>query len=114
MREAIRSEWFVGLDVGQSVDPSALVVVERAECAGEFDGAMYAYPKEGELRVVHAERAPLGTSYAAVVERVEWLTRRLERCQVVVDATGVGRPVVEQLRGVGRGLMPVVITGGSG
>jgi hypothetical protein len=35
---------------------------------------------------------------------------------LVVDATGVGGPVVDlaRARGLGRGLMPVTITGGSG
>ena len=52
-----------------------------------------------------------------MVERVVGLTRSGElagRCHLVVDATGVGRPVVDLLRRAGPGcpMMPATITGG--
>ena len=69
------------------------------------------------LRLRYLERVPLGTPYPEVVERVAQVTRSAElagRCHLVVDATGVGRPVVDLLRRARLGcvVMPVMITGG--
>jgi len=110
--------WFLGADLGQSRDPTALAVLERAELKGEFDPAMFAWRKEVELRLRYLERVPLGTPYPEIVERVRRLTRAPElagRCHVAVDATGVGRPVVDMLRNAGLGatMLPAIITGGA-
>ena len=48
----------------------------------------------------HVERMPLGMTYPRVVARVCEVIERPElrgRCELVVDATGVGAPVVEML-----------------
>ena len=87
--------YFVGLDLGQSRDFTALAVLERAELTGEFDPAMFAWRKEVALRLRYLERVPLGTPYPEIVERVRRTTRSPElagRCHVAADATGVGRP----------------------
>src|SRR5678816_316985 len=50
------------------------------------------------LRLRHLERLPLGTPYPDVVARVRNMVRSpdmLGRCQLMVDATGVGPPVVD-------------------
>ena len=112
-----RADYFAGLDLGQSQDPTALVVVERAELRGEWDAAAYGYRKETALRLRYLERMPLGTPYPEVVERVREAmgSPALEgRCRLAVDATGVGRPVVDLLRRgrLGCSLWPVMITGG--
>ena len=83
--------YFVGLDLGQSRDYTALAVLERAELTGAFDPAMFAWRKEVALRLRYLERVPLGTPYPDIVERVRRTTRAPEldgRCQVAVDATG--------------------------
>jgi hypothetical protein len=80
--------YFVGLDLGQKRDFSAVAVVEREEY--------------GCLRVRHLERMALGTPYTRVVSRVGEILRHpalAARSRLVVDATGVGVPVVELLRG---------------
>ena len=59
----MRREYFVGLDLGQSQDFTALAVVERAEAAGEWDAATYAHRKHASLRLRHLERVALGTPY---------------------------------------------------
>ena len=94
--------FYVGLDLGQRRDHSALAVVEK---------------QEGALLVRHVERMPLGMTYPQVVERVRGVmdTPALCRqCELVVDATGVGAPVVEMLRagGLGCEISSVTITGG--
>jgi phage FluMu gp28-like protein len=94
--------FYLGLDLGQRQDPSAVAVVE----------------KEGEnLLLRHVERAPLGTPYPKVVERMRRMVEHRElrrQCALVVDATGVGAPVVEMLRGAGLGceICAVTITSG--
>lgn len=110
--------YFVGVDLGQASDFTAVAVVERAEVVGDWDGAMYGYRKRVELRLRYLERMALGTPYPRVAERVVKITRSPDlagRCTLVVDATGVGRPVVDliQKEGPGCALMPVNITGGA-
>ena len=110
--------WFVGLDLGQSRDYTAIAAVERAELTGEFDPAMFAWRKKVALQLRYLERAPLGTPYPDIVERVRRTTRAPEldgRCQVAVDATGVGRPVVDLLRRaeLGATILPAIFTGGA-
>ena len=114
---ALRSDFFTGLDVGQSQDPTALAVVEWAEEAGEWDPATWAYRKMTALRLRYLERLPLGTPYPELVDRailVACSESIRERRHLVVDATGVGRPVVDLLRRSRAEcrLWPVVITGG--
>jgi hypothetical protein len=92
--------FYIGLDLGQRRDHSAVAVVE----------------KRARLEVRHLERVALGTPYPLVVERVSEVVRRAHGfgpCCLVVDATGVGAPVVDLLRQAQLGceLMPVTITG---
>jgi hypothetical protein len=99
--------YFVGLDLGQRQDFTAIAVVERDE--REWLRA--------PLLLRHLERMPLGTPYTKVVARVCGIMRHptMEgRSRLVVDATGVGAPVVELLRSAGMGgrMTAVTITGG--
>jgi hypothetical protein len=96
--------FYIGIDLGKTRDHTAIVIVERG--------------KTGKpLQVRYAERVPLGTPYPEVVERVRHMVRHLRsrgQCAVVVDATGVGAPVVDMLRSgrLGCDLNAVNITGG--
>ena len=70
-------------------------------------------------QLVHLERFTLGTSYVAITEATVALIKRPEvgeDWRLVVDATGVGRPVVDLLRdalGAERArVMAVTIVGG--
>ncbi len=112
-------EFFVGLDLGQARDRTAVVVMERVEYfppvppPPSFPRRRGAYLLEPPRRsapppppppplperhyhVRHGERLRPGTPYPAVVERVRSILDVLvgERC-LLVDATGVGRPVVD-------------------
>jgi len=102
---------YIGLDLGQRMDHSAMVIVEREGYAPWLGRA------GGPLVVRYAERAPLGTPYPEVVEWVRRIAGRQEisgRCALAVDATGVGAPVVDMLRRaqVGCEISAVTITGG--
>jgi hypothetical protein len=96
----------VGVDVGQIHDPSALVVC-RSEPRLLTPGDPLAgeYPTfETHFVCLGCERLPLGTSYPAVAARVAQIAERLIKREdelpviVLVDATDVGRPVVDLLR----------------
>ena len=55
------SRFFVGLDLGQSRDHSALAVVERDEIlVGEMDYATYERPRARRYRMRYVERLALG------------------------------------------------------
>ena len=107
----------MGLDVGQSSDFTALAVVERVELTGPWDAVMYAHKRMAGMRLRYLERVALGTPYPEVVERVGRVVRSGElrgQCNVAVDATGVGRPIVDLLRAgdLGCWILPAVVTGG--
>jgi hypothetical protein len=110
--------YFVGLDLGQSRDHSALAVVERADLVlDEIDHVTYARLMERWYRVRFLERVALGTPYPNVVERVREVVRAkplVGRCTLVVDATGVGAPVVDLLAAAQLGCViePVILKGG--
>jgi len=111
------NNYFVGVDLGQCRDFTAIAAVERVEVSTEWSGATFSHAKKAELRLRFLERVELGTPYPEVVERVVRVTKSRElagRCQLVVDGTGVGRPVVDLLRGARPGctVMPVTITSG--
>ncbi len=113
----MRERYFVGVDLGQKLDYTAIAVVERWEAAGELDRWSWERLKEVGYRLRHLERLALGTPYPEVVARVREVARSGElagRCTVVADATGVGGPVIDMLRGAELGceLMAVTITGG--
>jgi phage FluMu gp28-like protein len=96
-----RSRFYVGVDLGQRQDYTAIAVVERGE----------------SLMVRHVERVALGTPYPMVVAHLREMVSRPEvrgRCALAVDETGLGGPVVEMLRAAGLGceITAVTITGG--
>jgi len=90
------AEVYIGVDLGQRVDHSTIAVVERQERT-----VAYLPPEFECLWVRYLERLPLGTPYADVVERIREIVQQPKlgsRKKLVVDATGVGGPVVELLR----------------
>lgn len=103
----------LGVDIGQAADPTAMVVVESARTSPH-----HRRERPQRLHVVrHIEKVPLGTPYPRVVERIASLAERaaLEaRVVIVLDATGVGRAVVDLLRAAtSLPVRAVTITAGS-
>jgi hypothetical protein len=104
----------VGLDLGQTTDFSAACIVRRI--AAPHD------PTRPEPSIRHYEvaalrRWPLHTPYTTVVAD---LAKALQApayrdANLVVDQTGVGRPVVEMIRRAGLGcrVVPITITAGT-
>ncbi len=113
----MRERYFLGVDLGQKQDYTAIAVVERWERQGELDRWSLERPLEVGHNLRHLEKLALGTPYPEVVGRVRDLARSgavAGRCAVVADATGVGGPVIDMLRGADLGceLTAVTITGG--
>ena len=87
----------IGADLGQAQDPTALAVAEV---------------HLPDIHIRHLERLPLGTPYPKVVERIGNLVDKLPGADLVVDATGVGRAVLDQMQEAGLAPVAVTITGG--
>jgi hypothetical protein len=93
--------FYIGCDVGQAQDYSALVAVEHKT---NLEGMH-------EFHVRYCSRLPLGTPYGKVVSAAAQLVDYLKQYGPVVlgvDATGCGRPLIEAMRE--RKLKPVAIT----
>jgi hypothetical protein len=97
--------YFLGLDLGQAADYTALATVRRTGGA------------EARYEVVGLKRFALGTAYAAIVESVSALLGRAPlngpKTKLLVDATGVGMPVVEMFRRAGMKPVAVIMTAGA-
>ena len=110
-------EYVVGLDLGQAADYTALAVAERRMVpTGEFTRRGRPLT-EAHYAVRHLQRFPLGTSYPTIVEEVARMVAAPElqpEPVLIVDATGVGAPVLDLLDGRIRStvVVGVTITGG--
>jgi hypothetical protein len=112
-------EFILGLDLGQTKDFTALVVLQRRwQALADQPGQ-----EESLYWLQHLERWPLQTSYPKIVTEVSDLVARPplrgeQRPVLVVDQTGVGRAVVDLFRQAQQGgklaaeLRPTVITFG--
>ena len=103
----------IGLDLGQVQDHSAIAVVEKTFPVDSTTDI----PQPAVYAVRHLERLPLGTPYPKVAARlVELFDRQpLAGGTLVVDETGLGRPVVDLLRTlpIKATFRPLTITSGS-
>ena len=115
-------KFYLGLDLGQRRDYTALVVIEK-----EFKpywGIDWITARLGEtgttrvmVRVI--ERIRLGTPYPEIIDWLRSIAvhpEMREGATLTVDATGVGVPVVDMIRAAKLGfrLVPMMITGGYG
>jgi hypothetical protein len=120
-----RSEYVLGVDIGQKRDHTAMALVERSQVVYQERSALSYRPFEKtEFRLRFLARLDLGLTYTQIVAAVEETVRQLRRkasswekmpqMAVVVDATGVGTAVTDLLTasGLGCDLVAVTITGG--
>src|SRR5215208_7461475 len=94
--------FYVGLDLGQSSDYTAIAIVEAAGT---------------DLHLRHLERYPLRTPYPEIADGVARLVRepllsQRSKPELIVDETGVGKAVTDMLRERKLTFRPVTITGG--
>ena len=111
--------YFIGLDLGQRRDHSALVIAERRMIAGRaWNPVLGGYPGSVRLEVQRVERFAIGTEYVTVVRRVAEIVRKLQArgavVRIAMDATGVGVAVWELMKAEGLGgiTTPVTVIGG--
>ncbi len=86
---------YIGVDIGQSQDPTAIVVADPEIRENEI---------HYEIRFL--KRLPLGLAYPSIIEELIRIydnipepEDELKLCQQVwIDATGVGKPVVDLIR----------------
>jgi hypothetical protein len=108
-----------GVDLGQSQDPTALIVMRHTRMPLET----WTVDKKRTTRqdvaehfdCVHAERLPLGTLYPDVVQHVRDVLNRpplRDRCYLVIDESGVGRAVGDMFAAAGLRAVRVSITAG--
>lgn len=127
MSEMITFErhFFVGIDVGQVNDWTAIAVVERVRPVVKVGidlglvAAARAQVKEtpARLDLVHLQRIPLGTLYPKQVDVIANLLRQpaLAGVTSLIDLTGVGRGPFDMLKVAGvRNLQGIMITGARG
>ena len=133
------ARFIIGIDLGQTNDFTAVTVLEQhLHETGRFTqqvrhrtavwqgGKRISGPgrrvteksvMEARYELRYLERFPLGTPYPKQVEQIQTLYRRLKEegneLEVVVDQTGVGRPVLDMLRAAGLDITAVTITGGN-
>lgn len=120
----------VGLDLGQSRDPTALVVLEAEPVPQPASGqttsvspaarpafrprVSNATPSTESWQVRHLERYPLNRPYPEYVQHTLDLMRtpELRGATLVIDYTGVGRPVFDMFSAAGLYPIGILITGG--
>ncbi len=107
---------FIGLDLGQAKDYSALAIIE---CIRVLTGGK---DEITALNCIHLQRWQLRTSYPAIVADVVKMVNSLKPSQsndskpvIAVDATGVGAPVIDLFKRekIHAELRPIQIVGGS-
>jgi len=111
--------YIMGCDLGQSQDYTAIAIVERVRVGQapppvpEGSWASDTRPVQYHLR--HLERPALGTKYPTIVIRVKALLASPPltlHTPLVIDRTGVGRPVTDMFEGEGVRPYAITITGG--
>ena len=117
------SEGFVvGVDLGQARDFTAISIIEKVRVTEDlavrdgFEAPRVARTERLEFHVRHLQRPPLGTTYPDVVDLVGVIMRALPEGSagaLLVDSTGVGRPVVDMMRKARLKPIAVTITGGA-
>ncbi len=126
-------QYIIGVDLGQAHDRTALCVLEQHQRpTGRLapptrrpvwgrENNTQTVQLESTYQVRHLERLEVGTPYPEQVKRIQALHKAVESIKpaghkavaLVVDQTGVGRPVVDMLRAAGlRALQAVTIHGG--
>lgn len=111
----------IGVDLGQANDFTAIGVVDRInECFEKAHDGRSPDVTISHLQLRHAQRLPLGTPYPNVAEFVGQMVKSLSvpmRSRIlppdlIVDGTGVGKPVIDMMRRLGLKPVAVAITGG--
>jgi hypothetical protein len=123
-----KTRFVVGVDLGQSSDPSAIAVLEHVtgviDAGTDYErhcGLPTTQKPAERVNVRHLQRLPLGLSYPAQVQHVADLLMRpplygnenQAPAQLIIDETGVGRAVGDIFNDAGLRPIRLSITAGS-
>lgn len=115
-------DFIVPIDIGQAADFTALGGLRRVAVPNGKTKELYSNggveltrEYDDTFQLGYAHRFPLHTPYPEVVDGLVQVCGRIPGSyQVVADATGVGRPVVDMIRAAGLPVIGVIITAGAG
>jgi hypothetical protein len=113
--EGVWMMYYVGLDMGQKQDYSAVAVIDRVDVSkgrDQWNRQLF----ETQHHVVHLARFQIGTDYTEIVGQTRKLleTPQLRgRARLIVDATGVGVAVYDLLVKARLSPVGITITGGN-
>lgn len=92
---------YIGVDLGSAQDYTAILGFRVTK---------------DRLTLAFADRPPLGTPYPNIINAIDLIYQKARThdrdVRIIVDKTGVGRPIVDELRARDLPLTPIVITGG--
>ena len=93
--------FYLGIDLGQQHDHTAIAIIQRTLTnTGRRNHYDYQPIFETQFSLAHIEQFPTGTPYTEIVEFLRKLMQReplIHRTDLIVDASGVGRPIYEQI-----------------
>ena len=113
--------WYVGVDLGQSTDPTAISVMNHTVVPLDnwdmsLGAELWKQRKQERFDVRHLERLPLGMPYPQQIQKVADLLSRAPlnelKPALVIDETGVGRPVGDMFDAAGMHPERITITAG--
>jgi hypothetical protein len=110
------TKYILGLDLGMMQDYSALSMIEQWEDIGPATDLANPEHYVVTYYLTHLQRYELGTQYPAIVQNVK---ERLNDPRIsfnnnlVMDATGLGGPVLQMFRGAGMNPIGVTLTSGN-
>jgi hypothetical protein len=113
-------KWIMGVDLGQSTDPTAICVMNHRVIPGKewipnHKNQTSRQERTEHFDVRHLERLPLGLPYPVQVQRVADILQRPPLnagCKLVIDETGVGRAVGDIFDAAGLYPNRITITAG--
>jgi hypothetical protein len=117
-----RNAWVVGVDLGKSVDSTAIGIMHhtiKGAGTGKADHATKTWRQDSVQRfdLVHLQRLPLGMNYVAQAHAIGELMLReplkSAKAKLVIDQSGVGAGVVDLMEANGLRPIRLQITAGS-
>lgn len=116
-----KTAWFLGLDLGQRQDFTALAALELKWAITGRDMATWQHQWTPSLIIRSLDRYELAQSYATYVDAVEDSVQAIRshdatsKIHLALDAAGPGAPIVDDFRnsGIDAGIHPITITGGA-
>ncbi|MGY8681193.1 hypothetical protein Q2941_25845 [Bradyrhizobium sp. UFLA05-153] len=117
-----RSAWVVGVDLGKSVDSTAIAIMHHTiKGTGEWTADHKTRTRREKsvqrFDLLHLQRLPLGMNYVAQANAINEVMQReplkSAKAKLVIDQSGVGAGVVDLMEANGLRLIRLQITAGS-